>query len=75
MLMLDDKMTINYRTYENILSIMANIGGLKEFIFILISLGMKPLTRFSLNMHFLYEYFSQKSRQPKRGGECKILNQ
>lgn len=53
MLMLDDKFTINYRTYDNILNIIGNIGGLKEFLFLVLSLLMRPLTKFSLNLHLI----------------------
>jgi hypothetical protein len=51
--LLDDKIEKYFRTYENILNILAKLGGLKESLLLIIGILICPLSKLHLNIRLV----------------------
>ncbi len=63
--MLDDKKLTYYRTYDNILGILGNVGGLLQTLVFLAGMLVYPLSKISLNIELVNSFFSFEEHQKK----------
>jgi hypothetical protein len=75
--MLDDKNIRIYRTYDNFLIILGNIGGLLSMLLFVAGLIVEPLSKLSLNLDLVNSFFSFEDDTPEkdpRGTKVSPLN-
>ncbi|CAD8114123.1 unnamed protein product [Paramecium sonneborni] len=64
---LDDREVLYYRTYNNILDILGQMGGLLELMLLLVGLFVKPFNKLSCDLFLASKifYFEQSNNQQK----------
>ncbi|CAD8191088.1 unnamed protein product [Paramecium octaurelia] len=76
-LYLDDREALYYRTYNNILDILGQMGGLLELILFVVGVVVKPINKLSCDLFLASEifHFEQSSNQSKVHPQVNALGQ